>query len=116
MSRASGDPNYKVYFWVNDNGKKPVAEWMKQLPVKDRMYLVGLLRDLAYDGPPGRPGCFKHLDGSLWEIRDLRKGPGYRIYFGFDGEVICIVLHSGKKNSQARDISLAKDRLKKLEE
>jgi len=108
-------PNFEVYFWANDGGKKPVAEWMKKLPLKDRLYLGGLLRDLAFDGPSSRPNSFKHLDGALWEIRDLRKGPGFRIYFGFDGESICIVVNSGNKSSQSRDIVLAKDRLKEIE-
>ena len=109
-------PRYKVFFWVSDSGKKPVAEWMKNLPVVDKKYLGGLLRDLSYDGPNSRPNCFKHLEGALWEIRDLRKGAGYRIYFGFDGETICIVVNAGKKTSQTRDISLAKKRLKQIED
>ena len=76
----------------------------------------GLLRDHAYDGPAARPKSFKRLDVRLWEIRDLRKGVGYRIYFGLEGDAICIVLHSGDKGSQERDIKLAKKRLVELEE
>lgn len=108
-------PNYQVYFWENEAGKKPVAEWLKSLPRDDRLYLGGLLRDLAFDGPFARPKVFKHLDRKLWEMRDLRKGPGYRIYFGFDGESVCIVLQAGNKGSQKRDIELAIERLEDLE-
>ena len=107
-------PRYKVLFWVSDSGKKPVADWLKALPKEDKMYLGGLLKDLAYDGPNSRPKVFKHIAGDLWEIRDLRKGAGFRIYFGFDGDTICIVLNSGNKSSQNRNIELAHERLKGL--
>ena len=103
--------SFDVRFWVNAGGEKPVAEWLKKLPIEDKLYLGSLLRDLATAGPFIRPKVFKHLIGSLWEIRDLRKGPGYRIYFGFDGVTVCLVAASGNKSSQERDLETAKERL-----
>ncbi|MFW7377488.1 MAG: hypothetical protein ACOH5I_01610 [Oligoflexus sp.] len=41
MSQNELTPQYEVLFWVNENGKKPVAEWMKSLPVLDKKYLGG---------------------------------------------------------------------------
>ena len=108
--------SFRVLFWVSTTGEKPVADWMKTLESKDRVYLGDLLRDLAVDGPLARPKVFKHLEGSLWECRDLRKpGPGFRVYFGFDGQVICVVVAAGDKSSQRRDIELAKRRLRMTE-
>ncbi|MBX9704382.1 MAG: type II toxin-antitoxin system RelE/ParE family toxin [Silvanigrellaceae bacterium] len=90
---------------------------MTELPSKDREYLGNLLRELALDGPHYRPKVFKHLSGELWEVRDLRSpGPGYRIYFGFDGKYVCLVASSGDKSSQQRDIKLARERLRMEEE
>ncbi len=34
-------------------------------------------------------------------------GPGYRIYFGKDGDSIIVLLVGGDKGSQAKDISRA---------
>ena len=36
-------------------------------------------------------------------------GPGYRVYFGSDGDVV-ILLGGGDKSTQVRDIEQAKDR------
>ena len=116
MATYAPSPYYKVYFWTSQSGKKPVAEWLKALPKEDKLYLGNLIKDLAYDGPYARPKCFKHFKQALWEIRDLRKGAGYRIYFGFDGESICLVVHAGSKKSQDRDIELALERIKSVEE
>jgi putative addiction module killer protein len=35
-------------------------------------------------------------------------GPGYRVYFGRDGEAVVILLTGGSKKRQQRDIDLAK--------
>ena len=36
-------------------------------------------------------------------------GPGYRIYFGRQGETIVILLHGGSKKGQSKDIQKAKN-------
>lgn len=36
-------------------------------------------------------------------------GPGYRVYYGRDGEQVVILLCGGDKSSQTKDIALAKD-------
>ena len=37
-------------------------------------------------------------------------GPGYRVYFGWDGDQIIILLGGGTKKRQQRDINLAIER------
>jgi putative addiction module killer protein len=37
-------------------------------------------------------------------------GPGYRVYFGYDGRTIVILLAGGTKHRQQRDIVAAKRR------
>jgi putative addiction module killer protein len=36
-------------------------------------------------------------------------GPGYRIYFGRDGDKIVILLTGGTKKRQQRDVNVAQD-------
>jgi putative addiction module killer protein len=40
----------------------------------------------------------------------LHFGPGYRIYFGKDGEHLIILIGGGTKKQQSQDIELAKQR------
>ncbi len=37
-------------------------------------------------------------------------GPGYRVYLGFDGDTIIVILAGGDKSSQSKDIEAAKAR------
>lgn len=48
----------------------------------------------------------KGVGGGVYEYR-VDFGPGYRIYFGKDGEQIVILLCGGSKKQQQEDIELA---------
>ncbi|WP_456649816.1 hypothetical protein [Bradyrhizobium sp. LM2.3] len=37
----------------------------------------------------------------------MNRGPGYRVYFGWDGSVLVILLGGGIKQRQQSDISVA---------
>lgn len=45
--------------------------------------------------------------GSGVQKRRLDFGPGYRLYFGRDGDLLIILLIGGSKNRQQRDIEAA---------
>jgi putative addiction module killer protein len=51
----------------------------------------------------GNLGDHKSLLDGLWEAR-LAFGPGYRIYFGKDGEGLIVLLGGGSKATQRQDI------------
>jgi putative addiction module killer protein len=51
----------------------------------------------------------KGLGGGLCEVK-VNFGPGYRVYFGYDGPRIVILLGGGTKQRQDRDIAAARDR------
>ena len=54
----------------------------------------------------GLLGDVKPIGGGLSELR-IDYGPGYRVYFGKDGEQIVILLGGGTKQRQQNDIGLA---------
>lgn len=59
-----------------------------------------------------RQGNFSNVKGvgkGVFEFR-INFGPGYRIYFGKDGEHIVILLGGGDKSSQRSDIGVAQRR------
>ncbi|MEQ1548125.1 MAG: type II toxin-antitoxin system RelE/ParE family toxin [Chakrabartia sp.] len=56
----------------------------------------------------GNLGDVKALGHGLHELR-IAFGPGYRIYFTFEGGVMVVLLTGGDKSSQPRDIAAARE-------
>ena len=56
----------------------------------------------------GNFGLHRELQDGVFELKE-DFGPGYRIYFGVDGDEIIILLVGGDKGSQSRDIAKAKE-------
>jgi len=93
----------EIRIFESSAGKKPFSDWMETL-VDQAVYGVILTRiDRVEDGNFG--DC-DPVGSGLHELR-IDVGPGYRVYFGEDGEFV-ILLGGGKKRSQARDIAKAK--------
>ncbi|VVE18217.1 addiction module protein [Pandoraea iniqua] len=55
----------------------------------------------------GNFGDSKSLGGGLWEMR-VDYGPGYRVYYGKDGEVTYLLVCGGSKSTQRGDIERAR--------
>jgi len=51
----------------------------------------------------GNPGDYRPIGRGLFEMR-MHFGPGYRIYFGYAGSEIVLLLLGGDKSSQSEDI------------
>ena len=47
----------------------------------------------------------------LYELRDMGRGVGFRLYFTWIDEVLVLLLAAGDKNSQERDIETARRRM-----
>ena len=72
--------------------------------VRDEAYGIILTRlDRVEDGNFG--GC-EPVGSGVHELR-IDFGPGYRVYFGQDGDLV-ILLGGGTKGTQTRDIERAK--------
>lgn len=55
----------------------------------------------------GNAGDTKSVGDGVQELR-LHFGPGYRIYYIWQGDVLVILLNGGDKDTQSRDIALAR--------
>ena len=62
----------------------------------------------------GNLGDRKSLGGGLYEMR-IHTGKGYRLYFVIRTQVLVILLQGGHKDSQQRDIKVARTLAGKLE-
>jgi len=88
---------------------KRYTRWMKKL--KDRhAYLRIAARIERLE--QGNLGDHKNL-GDISELK-IDYGPGYRIYYTQHGEEIIILLVGGNKQTQARDIKIARSMVKRL--
>jgi putative addiction module killer protein len=59
----------------------------------------------------GNLGDHKGVGEGVTETR-ADTGPGFRVYYGRDGNALVILLAGGTKRTQSRDIENAKDRWK----
>lgn len=89
------------YYFASDD-KSPFAEWFAEL---DPIASAKIVRALARM-EQGNFSNVKSVGEGVLEYR-IDFGPGYRIYFGRDGETVVILLTGGTKKRQQRDIEAA---------
>jgi putative addiction module killer protein len=56
----------------------------------------------------GNSSNVKSVGGGVFEYK-IDFGPGYRIYFGRDGDRLVSLIGGGSKSRQSKDIAAAKD-------
>jgi len=78
-------------------------KWFKGLRDKQAQARINVrIRRLSL----GNPGDVKPVDAGVSEMR-IDCGPGYRVYYQQRGQVVALLLCSGDKGSQGRDIQRA---------
>lgn len=88
--------------YVDRLGRNPFERWFKNLDGSVRARITVFLERLEF----GNLSAVKAIGAGLFELR-LDFGPGYRVYFGKDGETIVILLGGGTKKRQQADIDSA---------
>jgi putative addiction module killer protein len=89
--------------YITSSGKRPFSEWLSALSVETRAVVRNRLDRIGL----GNFGDAKSLGDGLYELR-IDFGPGYRVYYGLDGKKIVLIVSSGDKSTQHKDIKLAK--------
>jgi putative addiction module killer protein len=92
----------QIIEFVNIAGISPFARWRERLEpaVRARVTLA------VYRLETGNFSAAKGAGAGIFELR-LDFGPGYRVYFGKDGEHLVILLGGGTKKRQQTDIETA---------
>jgi len=89
--------------YVDEKGKSPFALWHNRLDATAAAKVATALYRLEQ----GNFSNTKGIGGGILEYK-IHFGPGYRIYFGIDGEHLVIILGGGTKKRQQQDINAAK--------
>jgi putative addiction module killer protein len=89
--------------YINAAGKSPFGDWVLRLNVQAAAKITAALERLA----DGNFSSVKSVGAGVLEYK-IDFGPGYRIYFGRDGDQLVILLAGGTKKLQQRDIQKAK--------
>ena len=83
-------------------GHSPFREWVDALDAQPAQKVARALYRLGL----GNFSNVKGVGSGVFEYK-LNFGPGYRVYFGKDGEEIVILLGGGTKRRQQHDIQVA---------
>lgn len=89
--------------YVDAHGRSPFAEWFERLGATAAAKVTVALARMEQ----GNLSNAKGVGGGVREYR-LHSGPGYRLYFGMEGDRVIILLGGGTKTRQQRDIARAK--------
>jgi putative addiction module killer protein len=94
----------ELLYYESGNGKSPFDDWFSGLNAAAAAKVTVALTRLEQ----GNLSNAKGVGEGVMEYR-IDWGPGYRVYFGRDGEVVVILLTGGTKQRQQRDIAAAKE-------
>ena len=87
------------YVWA---GRSPFRRWFDGLDAQAAAGVTVALERLA----DGNVSNVKSIGEGVAELK-INRGPGYRVYFGWDGDTLVILLGGGTKRRQSRDIEVA---------
>jgi putative addiction module killer protein len=89
--------------YLDARGESPFARWLNGLDAKAAAKVATALYRLEQ----GNFSRVKGVGGGVFECK-IDFGPGYRVYFGKDGDVLIILLGGGSKQRQQADITAAR--------
>jgi putative addiction module killer protein len=92
----------EIRYYVAPGGLQPFAAWFAELEPVPRARVTRAIARLEQ----GNFSSVKSVGEGVLEYR-IDSGPGYRVYFGRDGEALVILLTGGTKRRQQPDIDAA---------
>jgi len=94
----------EVREYLDAKGESPYGKWFDRLNATAAVKVATATRRMEH----GNFSAVKGVGAGVFEFR-IDFGPGYRIYFGKDGDRLVILLAGGTKKRQDADITAAKE-------
>ena len=93
----------EVREYVDERGRSPFARWFERLDAN----AAARVRTALARMEAGNLSNVKSVGAGVQEDR-IQTGPGFRVYFGLDGDRLIVLLGGGSKRRQQRDIEQAR--------
>lgn len=94
---------YEIREYTNNADKNLFRDWFFNLDARAAAKVTTAIVRLGN----GNISNVKNIGGGIFEYK-INFGPGYRVYFAYDGNTIIILLAGGTKKRQSKDIETAK--------
>ena len=94
----------EVREYIDDRGRSPFGRWFDDLDAN----AAARVRTALARMEAGNLSNVKGVVSGVLECR-MNVGPGYRVYFGRDGDTLIVLLGGGTKVRQQRDIEDARE-------
>jgi putative addiction module killer protein len=95
-------PMIAIVEYIAENGSSPFGMWFADLDPSAAAVVTVALARLA----DGNTSNVKAVGEGLAELR-IDRGPGFRVYHGWDGKTLVVLLGGGTKRRQSADIAAA---------
>jgi putative addiction module killer protein len=93
----------EILIYETEDGRALFSKWME----RQSKQVYGAVMTRLERVELGNLGDHRGVGEGVFELR-IDLGPGFRVYFGEDGERLVILLIAGTKRTQRRDIEAAK--------
>ncbi len=94
---------FDIRTYIDRKGGSPYAKWFNRLNAPAAAKVVTALVRMEQ----GNLSNTRRVGSGVFECR-INFGPGYRVYFGKDGDTLIILLGGGTKKRQQKDIQDAR--------
>jgi putative addiction module killer protein len=95
--------------------EKKFYKWINKIDSKSKTTIIRKIKSLSYLKPneSNNIKTIKTQQFCFYELK-IYIGPGYRIYFSYQNNDLVLILSSGDKKTQKRDIEKSTKIIKKL--
>jgi len=93
-----------IKYYQNKQGREPFLKWRNS--IKD-LKIIARIDNRLERVRVGNLGDYNSVGDGVFELR-LHFGAGYRIYYGYIGKQMLLLIVGGGKKTQTKDIKKAK--------